>query len=193
MSLNLKNSTVGVDVSIQLHQSWLYKKLKALWTPAVDDTTLHAYGRVYRNANDKGYVPEIFVSSGEDNNTVYAPVIFDKTTMKGMFFYTVEDQQRWKEGVSVARVSAIFIVNVALIKPTFQHRADEEIRNQVRVLCSLGRYELAFIGDDTGFANVFRMFTGLTNKDGEVFEDRHPIHCFKMNFELNYLPAEIKC
>lgn len=192
--LNVKLNPVGEDYPIQRHQSWLYKQLKALWTiETLDETSIQSYGRIYRNKNDIGYVPEVFVESTEADNTKYLPIRFDKDNEKAMFFYVVDDTRTYKEGTNRVKVSCIFIVNVARIKDTLAHRGDEEIRSGVRKLCALGLFELAYLGDETGFTNVFKLFNGLSNKDGEVFEDRHPIHCFKINMELTYQPSETKC
>lgn len=190
MSIHLKNSVTGIDVNIQSLQKFLYKKLKDLWP--IDDSNFDGYGRVYKNSNDKGYVPELFESSPEQNNTQYRSIYFDKSK-KGLFFFSVDDQERYKDGTAAIKVYLIFVLNVALIKDDIQHRGDEEVRNDVRKFCSLGLHELTLTGTETGFSNVFKQFTGLVNKDGEIFEDRHPIYCFKINLELMYQPAEINC
>lgn len=190
MSIHLKNSVTGIDVNIQSLQKFLYKKLKALWP--IDDSNFDGYGRVYKNSTDRGYVPELFESSPEQNNTRYRSIYFDKSK-KGLFFFSVDDQERYKDGSATIKVFLTFVLNVALIKNDIQHRGDEEVRNDVRKLCSLGLHELTLTGTETGFSNVFKQFTGLVNKDGEIFEDRHPIYCFKINLELMYQPAEINC
>lgn len=186
----MKNSVTGIDVNIQSLQKFLYKKLKALWP--IDDSNFDGYGRVYKNSTDRGYVPELFESSPEQNNTEYRSIYFDKSK-KGLFFFSVDDQERYKDGTATIKVFLIFVLNVALIKDDIQHRGDEEVRNDVRKLCSLGLHELTLTGTETGFSNVFKQFTGLVNKEGEIFEDRHPIYCFKINLELMYQPADINC
>lgn len=191
MSNNLKQSVVGIDKPIQAFQVLLYRKLKALWP--VNDTNLEGYGRVYRNGSDKGYVPEVFVSSTEPGNTQYKGVVFDKTSLKAMFFFTVEDRTTFTEGAETAKVSLIFITNVAQLKAQFAHRGDEEIRNDAQMICSLNIQNFLLTGTETGFNNVFRQFPGLINKDGEVFEDRHPLYCFKINFDLFYQPLKVDC
>lgn len=191
MAINLKNSTTVLDGYIQSLQKFLYKKLKATWP--VDDVNFESYGRAYRNGGERGYVPEVFVSNTAPNNTVYKPVKFEKDKMKAMFFFDLDDQQTYKEGTETVKIFIIFITNIALLKPDLPHRADEEVKNDVRKICSLGLYQLGFIGEESGFKNVFKRFDGLVNKDGEVFEDRHPLLCFKMNMELMYQPAEVNC
>src|SRR5688572_1848421 len=130
--LNLKVSPVGEDHPIQRHQSWLYNQLKALWKiDNSDNVSIESYGRAYRNRNDIGYVPEVFVPSSEPGNTQYLPIRFDKDNQKAMFFYIVDDVRTYKEGVNKVKVYLIFIVNVDSLKVNQSHRIDEEIRSQV--------------------------------------------------------------
>lgn len=189
--LPVKTNPTGIDIPIQKFQKFLYNKLKALWP--VDDTNFNGYGRVYRNANDIGYVPELFESSVDADNTVYKQAFFDKTTMKAMFFFSAGEIGQFREGSETVKVSVIFITNLSFIKPALAHRGDEEVRNDVQKLCNLNLYQFVLTGSETGFKNVFSQFSGLTNKDGEVFEDRHPLYCFKLNFELYYQPTMINC
>ena len=191
--LHLKDSTTGLDTPIQAFQVFLYNRLKVLWP--VDDTTLEGYGRVYRNRGDKGYVPELFVPSADADNTQYKAVYFDKTTLNAMLFFDADDKVIKKGLTFEQRVGIIFIVNIDLINgvttsASLQHRGDEEARNDVRLLCQDKKCGTVDEGEETGFRNVFYRYDGLTNKDGEVFEDRHPIHCFKMNMLFIYNPAK---
>ncbi len=182
---NTKNITTGVDTPIQFFQIHVYNALKSKW--GLDDTNFDGYGRIYKNANDKGYVPEILVSSSDPNNTVYKAVTFDKTRLKAMFFITAGDKAEYKLGQETVTVSLICICNLALVKPSIQHRGDEEVRKDVlSVIINNVPGNFKVIDSETTFRNVFREFTGLLNKDGEVFEDRHPLFCFRYNMKLCY-------
>jgi len=188
---NLKDTIVGMDIPIQAFQKYLYKKLKAIWP--VGDADFESYGRVYKNANDKGYVPEIFVKSTEPDNTLYKPVFFDKTNQKALFFFIADDNTKIDGGQEIVRISLIFIVNVAKLKPELSHRGDEEIRADVFKLLDANIQNFLLVGYERGFRNVLKMFDGLVNKDGEVFEDRHPMFCFKFNLDLYYQPTLVPC
>lgn len=188
---NLKNSSQGIDVPVQAFQKYLYGKLQKTWP--VDDTSIEGFGRVYKNSSDRGYVPEYFISSTEPDNTRYEQVKFDKANSKALFFFSQEDRSTFTDGVETAKVSIIFIVNVAQLKDKLPHRGDEEVRNDVMKICSVNYYNFILTGTETGFSNVFRSFPGLINKDGEVFEDRHPLYCFKLNFDLIYQPTKVSC
>lgn len=189
--LNLKSNTTGSDVPIQKFQEFLYNKLKKLWP--VDDATFDGYGRVYKNTNDKGTIPELFIESAQDDNTQYVAVYFDKTTKKALFFFSVDDVTTFRDGAETVKVSVIFITNIQLLKPALLHRGDEEVRNDVEKLCQTGFWQFSLTGTEIGFSNVFKSFTGINNKDGQVFEDRHPLFCFKINLELFYQPTQVNC
>lgn len=191
MANNLVNSAVGVDIPIQAFQKYFYKMLKRIWP--VGDDSLEGYGRVYKNTNDRGVIPEVFVSSTDPGNTTYKPVAFDKNLMKALFFFSVEDKSQFTDGSETAKISLILITNVALLKDQIPHRGDEEVRNDVMKLCSTNYQNFILTGTETGFKNVFKQFDGLINKDGEVFEDRHPLFCFKVNFDLFYQPLQEQC
>lgn len=188
-----KQIPVSVDIPVQAFQNYLYKNLKKLWP--VDDTNFDGYGRCYRNANGRGYVPEIKMNSVDPNDWQYAPIFFDKQTKKALFFFDIADNQpyNFSEGLETDKVSLIFITNISKLKPSIQHRGDEEVANDVQKLCSTGYMNFLLTGSETGFTNVFKSFNGLINKDGEVFEDRHPMYCFKFNFDLIFDPTEETC
>lgn len=190
--LHVKDSTVGIDTPIQAFQTYLYDKLKVLWP--VDDSTLEGYGRVFRNRGDKGYVPELFVGSDDTNNTKYQAVYFDKTTLKAMFFFDAEDKVIKRDLTFEQGVGIIFIVNLELLNgpdttADLTHRGDEEVRNEIRMIMQDGKFQTTYEGEETGYRNVFSRYDGVNSKDTEVFEDRHPLHCFKMNMLFMFNPA----
>jgi hypothetical protein len=180
----LKNIPVGIDSPIQQFQQFLYDQLKKKWK--VSDTEYDSYGRCYRNQTDAGYVPEVFVSSDLANNTVYKPALFDDTINKAVSFFDVGSVVKYDNGTSKATVYLIFMVNVALIKPTLQHRGDEEIRRDVELLCSMRRFNFTLNEFMTGYKNVFNDFDGWLKADQVTFRDLHPLHCFRLGFDLIY-------
>lgn len=182
--LNLKSSPVGIDKSIQGFQQFLYSKLKAKW--GVADSEYDSFGRCYRNQADAGYIPQVFVSSEAENNTVYKEAWFDDTIHKAMSFFDSYDAVKYDKGTSTATVDMIFVVNVALLKPDIQHRADEEIRRDVELLCAMPRFNFTMKEFRTGFKNVFNRFDGWLKDDQVTFRDLHPIHVFSISFQLIY-------
>ena len=189
--LNSKTGPKGADAHIEKLAAYLYKQLKALWK--LSDSEFEAYGRCYRNGSDLGYVPEVFVSGTDANNTIYNGIQFDKTRMNALFFFSAGQREKINEGQSTLPVSIIFMVNITALKPAVVHRADEEIRNDVGKLISQGFHQFELDSIETGLKNVFREFDGYLNKDGQIFEDRHPLYCFRVNTELKYILTETFC
>lgn len=192
--LNVKDTVTGIDIPIQKLQTFLYNKIKVLWN--LSDTTLDGYGRVYNNSNDVGIVPEVFVSGTPGtNNTIYKQVYFDKTTLSAMFFFAVDDNRQfdYSQGSEITKVSIIFIVNLEQVKPLLPHRGDEEVKVDLQKLCTLGMFGFLMTGGETTFKRVFSQFTGINNNDGQIFEDRHPIFCLKINMSIFYQPTSIEC
>lgn len=184
--LFVKDSPVGVDVPIQNLQSFLYEKLKVKWGIS-DDTSFDSYGRVYRNTIDAGIMPEVLVSSTEPaTNTNYKQMFFDDSVNKVVSFFDVGPVMTYAKATATVKAWAVFMVNVALLKPDIQHRADEEIRNDVQRLCAQSHFGFSMNESVTGYRNVFSEFTALLGKDQETFRDSHPLHCFRIGFNLIY-------
>jgi hypothetical protein len=182
--LVVKTNPVGIDIPVQKLQTFLFDALKKRW--GVVDDNLFAYGRCYRNKVDKGYVPEVFESSADSNNTIYRAIEFVDDVYKALFFFDVDDRVKYDAGNTLARVELIFIVHLPSIKPGLLHRGDEEARNDAEKLCSQRRFGFTMNGFETGFRNVFSRFDGLLNDDQLTFRDQHPLHVFKINFDLLY-------
>ena len=144
-----------------------------------DLANFNGFGRCYRNWSDKGYIPEVYVNGSA---TEYEQVFFDDTTLAALFFFSCDDSTDFKKGASATtKCSIIFICNLALIKPNYSFRADEETRQDVEKLCAVNRNEFMMTGIEIGYNKVFSDFSGLVNKDGTVFRDRHPLHVFRIN------------
>lgn len=182
--INLKTSPVGVDKSIQGFQQFLYGQLKKTW--GVTDDNYDSFGRCYRNQVDTGYIPEVFVSSPVANNTVYKVAWFDDSLHKAVSFFDVLSTTKYSKGSSVVEVDLIFLVNVAQLKPSTQHRADEEVRKDVEQICAMPRFNFTMKEFKTGWKNVFDNFDGWHKKDEVTFRDLHPLHVFSLGFDLLY-------
>lgn len=179
MSTYLKTSPTGIDVPIQAMQVFLYGQLKTTW--GLSDADYKAYGRAYRNqSDDNGYTPEAYTGNSE-----YQEVLFDDT-VKALSFFGAGETEKYNAGSSLAPVFMILMVNVPALKPNIVHRADEEIRQDVKRLWTMRRYGFTMTGTDTGIDNVFREYSGWRKKEGIKFRDMHPWHCFRINTSLLY-------
>lgn len=178
--LNLKTDPVGLDIPIQELQKFLHTRLKALWN--ISDDVIEANGRCYREKVDGGYIPRLYdTASG-----VYKNVEFVDEIHSAVFFFDVWDSVRQNGATATAKVDLIFMVNLQHLKPNVSHRADEEVRHDVEKICIVPRQSLVLKEFGSGIKYVFGRFDGMTTKDLEQYRDVHPLHVFKLTFDLVY-------
>lgn len=170
----VKTGPIGIDIPIQHLQTYLYNALSGLW-----NGTYNAYGRAYRNQSADGYTPEVYVGNNEYND-----VYFDDTLAVSSFFSVGEQTNVSKSNV-VADVGLIFMINLSQIKPG-TNRNDEEARVDVLKLVKAKPYGFTLSGIVIGIDQVFREYSGWKKEQGIKFRDTHPLHCFRINFKLNY-------
>jgi hypothetical protein len=182
--LNLKTKPSGLDIPIQLYQTWLYGKLKSIWG-ITDEVGYDSFGRIYKNKTKAGYIPEVFISSLNSKNTTNKEVYFDQTNHKAVTFFSVDPSRDYNSGSMTAKISLIFILNSEKVKP-IPSRGTEEIKQDIFQLLHSGKYEFTMLGSESGFKNVFREFDGWITKDTLTFMDVHPMYCFKINFRVVY-------
>ncbi len=177
-----KIAPVGVDISIQNLQTYLFTKLCSTWN--IDGSLWNSYGRAYRNQTADGYTPEVY-TGGINKSTDYKEVMFSDTVALTSFFFLGEVIKR-SGGAQVAPVSMIFTVNLPKLKPDITHRADEEVRVDVQKLLTTPKYGFEMTGWQLGIDNVFREFSGWKKTTGIKYRDEHPTHCFRIDMNLLY-------
>ena len=183
MSVFSKTNPVGVDIPVQRHQNFLYPELKAVWG-INDDTSWDSYGRAYRNQTADGYVPEVFIGTGNQAAQAdYKEVLFDDQ-LKALSFYGMDEAARYNTGNANVGIFLVFMVNVQELKPAITWRGDEEIRNDVEKIVQIGRFGMELTGFITGIDQVFKEYSGWRKGQGIKFRDMHPTHCFRLNFNL---------
>jgi hypothetical protein len=172
-----KQSVTGIDIPIQKFQTVLYNALKAKWP--VDDTSFTMYGRAYRNQTSDGYVPEVYKSKDEYNDSYF------DDTLKASAFFGLGEVTKVNNGDVVANVFLIFMVNLDKVKPATT-RNDEEVRIDVEqvILAPLNGFNLT--GVITGIDQVFKEYSGYKAVIGVKFRDMQPWHCFRLNFQVQY-------
>jgi hypothetical protein len=179
----LKASPVGIDIPVQRFQKFLYPSLQAKWN-INNDTDYDCHGRAYKNQTTDGYIPEIF--QGTDPKKIEYKEVFFDDTKKALSFFLLGDVTKHDTGNSTAPVSLFFMVNVPGLKPSISYRADEEIRNDVERLCQIERFGFVMTEMIVGFDSVFKEFSGWRKIQGVKFRDMHPLHCFRLNFQVLY-------
>lgn len=167
-----KTSPVGIDYSLQLLQTELHDRLLTRWN--IDTSTYKAYGRCYRKPTDAGYVAVNF-----ESGTEYARMVNDELKAISFFGQSPTTKLDQKESTEV---HLVFFVNLALLKPSITHRADEEVRKDVISLFAPALYGFAYQGFDITIEAVLREYRGSWTKT----IDMHPWHCFRINLKVLY-------
>lgn len=168
----------GVDTPIQKAQKLLHDRLNTLW--GVD---LNAYGRAYLKKSGDNTFPEVYVGGIDYKNVLGLD--------DNRFFFIQSDtatkiNNTWYE----TNVSIYFIVNLKELKPLINHRADEEVHNDVDYLLSkTGFYDISL---ETGIDKFIADFN-ITDGDNFHTADVEPNHVFKFNCTVRYNLATTKC
>lgn len=174
-----KTNPVGIDIPLQRFQTYLHGRLVSKWAIA-DDTVYRCYGRAYRNQTTDGYIAENYEGSSK-----YKEVYWD-SSLTAISFFGVTPKSTFDTGNESVDVHLVFFVNLETLKPAITHRADEEVRKDIINVIAEKSYGLVFQGIDTGIENVLREYPGSRRNDRLKFVDMHPVHCFRLNFKLNY-------
>lgn len=167
-----KTGPVGIDYGLQELQTELHTRLLTKWSITTDE--YKAYGRCYRKPTDKGYVAVNY-----DSGTEYAMMIDD--SLKAISFFGQSPTTRLDQKEST-EVHLVFFVNLAKLKPSIAHRADEEVRKDVISLFAPALYGFAYQGFEITIESTLREYRGSWNK----ILDMHPWHCFRINLKVLY-------
>lgn len=179
-----KPNPVGKDLRIQWVQQILYERLVELW--GLSDTAWTCYERAYRTQQENDYVPEVFIP-GANGSGEYKEVYWDDT-LTVLSFFGIGDQETIVRDINTAKVYLIWMVDLSRLKPGI-YRADEEFHQDVmNQFTLLGLQPTAMI---TGISKVFEEYSGYRRNENEIysklkFRDMHPLHCFRVNFDLLY-------
>ena len=176
----VKSNIVGIDLKIKEFQDFLYPKIKTLWN--LNDDNFNMYGRAYRNQTKDGYIPEAHIGNGEYND------VFPNDTLNASAFFGVKENSVMSTTIidaSVTDVFLIFMVDLSKIKPG-DERNDEQSHVDIQKLCSSRHFGFQMVGLTTGLDSVFSEYSGWRKQEGIKYRDMHPLHCFRINFKLNY-------
>lgn len=181
--LNVKEDPVGIDVYIRKFQEKLYSSLMETWglnpENADDEKRYQCYGRCYRNKKSNGYVAEVF-ESGKDYKEVYW-----NDTLSAISFFGISDSIEHNVAEK-ANVHLVFFVDLKKLKPSINSRADEEVRADVIKLVQAGLFGFKYESMDLWLENVLKEYSGSYRDERLKAVDMHPVHCFRLNFSLNY-------
>jgi hypothetical protein len=178
-----KINPVGIDVAIQNLQTHLHKQLVIKWgLTGPDDPAYKSYGRVYRNKKDGQYIAEAYIGNKE-----YKEVYWDDTLTAISFFGT--GSKTTFDLNNKVEVHLVFFVNLAKLKPSVAHRADEEVRNEIQQLFGNTLHGFSFESIELWLDNVLREYPGSRRDQRLIAVDMQPVHCFRINLSLMYKPS----
>jgi hypothetical protein len=181
-----KTNPVGIDVAIQALQVHLHKQLVTKWGLTGNDDPLYmCYGRADRNKKDSGYVAEVFTGGlgGVDYTDVYW-----NDELKAISFFGVGSKTTF-DIKNKTDVHLVFFVNVAKLKPSVAHRADEEVRNEIQQLFGNTLLGFTYESMELWLENVLKEYPGSRRDNRLIAVDMQPVHCFRINLTLMYKPS----
>lgn len=175
--LFLKTSPVGIDAMIQTIQQHLHEALLSLW--GIADVDYMCYGRAYRNATVKGFIPEVY----KENNEYGSPLTNDQKALTS--FFGADARAKVDRGESITNVHLVFCMDISKIK-NLTHRADEEIHMDILTILRERAWEYSITSTEQWMDNVLREYSGWRANEGMKYLDMHPFHCFRVNLEVKY-------
>lgn len=188
-----KINPVGIDVEVYKIQKAIHNAFNVLWNQNGEaENGIICYPRCYINFKKRNkntiYAERIieYFDASElettedyiDTNVDYKDILDGEENRMIILdtydFFPVERSQNFES----ALVECIFIVNLNKTHPTIKHRADEEVRIQVKKV-------LEKIPNVT----IHRMVRSLNKVFGDLRYsttlDMHPLHCFKVILSLD--------
>lgn len=163
---------IGIDHKIQIIQDVLSSHLGF--------NNVDFYGRVLKtlNKDGKSFVPEVHISKSERKEVYYD----DKNAPGGNVFFIDSEEHKTKDGVQyTAQVKVVFMLNLNVLYPNTNYRADSEIQEKVVKLINKLKL-LNITGIEKGLSNVLKGF----NIEGIKKNDLQPYHTFAVVGDLNY-------
>jgi hypothetical protein len=116
MNFKRENAT-GIDISIESTQTRLYDKLGY--------DKVDGYGRVYVQEFKERISPLWCLANGE-----YKEVLTNDQT-NGFFFFVDDQRSKIDHPLAFTKIDIVFGLNLSLIKPTINGRADEQVRTDI--------------------------------------------------------------
>lgn len=172
-----KTDPVGIDYAIQVFNTDLHAALLTKWNISTND--YKAYGRCYRTPSPNGYTAVNYESANE-----YKEVYVDDN-LKALSFFGQSPVVRLDQKESTD-VHLVFFVNLAALKTSITHRADEEVRRDVISVFAPAAHGFAYTGFELFIDNVLREYPG-SRRDGRLsIVDMQPWHCFRINLKILY-------
>jgi len=196
-----KQNPVGIDVDIAIIQKAIHNAFDVKWSDGQNTTDgIICYPRCYVNPKRRNKtnvydskILEYFDTSEVDSSSDYSDIntdyddILDGEENK-VVFITDYDVFPVNHGVGfeTALIECIFVVNLNKTHPAIKHRADEEVRVDVKKVL-----------DKIPNVSVHKTVRTLGKVFGDIRYstqlDIHPLHCFKFVLSLDRINSNGVC
>jgi hypothetical protein len=194
-----KKDPVGLDYVISLIQKAVHDAFDVKWNDGVDEHGIICYPRCYatfkRRNKETIYgqqTIEYFDTSDVDTNAEYIDTNTDyRDVLDGeqnrMLFITDYDtfEVNSSGNYESSFFECIFVVNLNKTNPTIKHRADEEVRLEVKKVIS----KIPNITIQRSVRSINKVFGDLRYS---TTLDMHPMHCFKFIISADRFTATNK-
>lgn len=165
-----KTNPDGVDKQIQRLQDYLYTALGA------EGWTLHeCYERVYKTKKGDRIIPEAFI------NNEYKEVLLNDN-VNATSFFLVDDTETIRQNLSTVTVSWIVEANIKNLFPSITHRADEEMRSDLKRILKLNPFGFHLSKMITGVESVYNSL----RINVKFTDDMNQFHVVRFDLELSY-------
>ena len=178
-----KQNPVGLDIYIQGHEQALHDYCKKVWH--LRNEHIKAYGCVYRNATDNGYIPEFY-----DGNGNYKETLLDSSIPLQFFYGESTTPERIINPKQFAKdIHLVVMLNLEEIKKGIKHRADREVYVDMIEFLKVEMFGMKLTsGVIKGVQRVYEEYTGMAQESLKYKSDMHPWHSFRFNLECQYVP-----
>ena len=196
-----KENPVGIDIDIAIIQKAIHNAFDVKWSDGQNTTGgIICYPRCYVNPKRRNKtnvydskILEYFNTSEYDDTEEYSDInteyddILDGEDNKVVFItdydiFAVNHNPLYE----TALIECIFVVNLNKTHPTIKHRADEEVRVEVKKVL-----------DKIPNVSVHKTVRTLGKVFGDIRYstqlDIHPLHCFKITLSLDRIGTNRIC
>lgn len=169
----------GVDFAIHELQRDLFSELVKLGWKEHD-----SYDRVYRNKKGDDKIPEAYIGNGE-----YTEVLLNDGETVTSFFLTGEKRAYdYTELIFTQDVSIIYQADLSKLLSDVNHRADEEMINQIITALNKKYWSNRLVEVITGFEKVYDSLK--LSYDNKEFSDMSNFCIVRFNFKMLYSNTE---
>lgn len=182
MSIHVVPYPTGIDFAVGKIITYLYERLYTLWgTSGLTGDMLQAYGRVYRNSVDDGFVPQWY-QQGKD----YSRDMFYNDKIQALFYVGLNDPMLIDVERTTYNLSLYFFVNLAKVRPvTNPQRMDEQVVRDVLDLLTPAPFGFIVNSVSRDVDNVVNKYSGAF-RDAVITNQQHqPRLCFRIDGQLS--------